>query len=400
MKFLFVHEVNWRSKVTYEIHDIPEVLSLAGHTAIFIDYPEHSDGSGADKTRLFRTTVSRKQSRAHAGSSVEVRTPGRLLPGALGRLFATFTFVPLLWKTLRSENIDAIVLYGVPTNGWQTVIIGRLLRTPVIFRSIDVSHLLRSTPFEAITRMAERFIYRRADYISVHNEALRNYCIKLGAEPTKISINYPRLDMVRFSPSKRDSALALECGIRPDQQVVFFRGTLYRFCGLELFLELFAPTLKTNPDVVVLIVGSGEAEKSINATVKRLAIQNQVVLRPFVNYVQLAKYICLADVSINTFVPSLVTDCALPGRVIQSLSCGIPVVSTPLEGLMSYTGDSTAVLYRQLDISFVEAINSLLLDEQRRIQMAISGRELIESKGDWTDFAAEFIRLAQIVITQ
>ena len=93
MKFLFVHEVNWRSKVTYEIHDIPEVLSLAGHTAIFIDYPEHSDGSGADKTRLFRTTVSPKQSRAHAGSSVEVRTPGRLLPGALGRLFATFTFV-------------------------------------------------------------------------------------------------------------------------------------------------------------------------------------------------------------------------------------------------------------------------------------------------------------------
>ncbi|NDC99922.1 glycosyltransferase, partial [bacterium] len=40
MRFLFVHEVNWREKVTYEIHDIPELLSIAGHEVTFIDFPE------------------------------------------------------------------------------------------------------------------------------------------------------------------------------------------------------------------------------------------------------------------------------------------------------------------------------------------------------------------------
>ena len=40
MKILFVHEVNWRKKPIYEIHDYPELLSLRGHEISFIDFPE------------------------------------------------------------------------------------------------------------------------------------------------------------------------------------------------------------------------------------------------------------------------------------------------------------------------------------------------------------------------
>jgi hypothetical protein len=108
MRFLFVHEVNWRSKVTYEIHDIPELLSLAGHTVFFIDYPEVSSDKSSLRARFFRTTVSTEHSRAHKGSSVEVLTPGRILPGLADRLIASLTFVPLLIKTIRKEKIDLI----------------------------------------------------------------------------------------------------------------------------------------------------------------------------------------------------------------------------------------------------------------------------------------------------
>ena len=110
MRFLFVHEVNWRSKVTYEIHDIPELLSLAGHTVFFIDYPEVSSDKSSLRARFFRTTVSTEHSRAHKGSSVKVLTPGRILPGLADRLIASLTFVPLLIKTIRNEKIDLIVL--------------------------------------------------------------------------------------------------------------------------------------------------------------------------------------------------------------------------------------------------------------------------------------------------
>ena len=398
MRFLFVHEVNWRSKVTYEIHDIPELLSLAGHKVFFIDYLEVSSDKSSLRARSFRTTVSTEHSRAHKDSSVKVLTPGRILPGLADRLIASLTFVPLLIKTIRKEKIDLIVLYGVATNGWQTVIISKMLRVPIIFRAIDASHLLRGSIFKVLIRMIERFIYTSVDHISVHNIALAEYCIKFGAKREKVSVEYPRLDMNRFSPGGRDNDLAAKYGIQPNQKIVFFRGTLYRFCGLEQFLELFSTTLRNDSNIVVLIVGSGEAEHSINAAIERLGIQRQVILRPFVDYTELVKYICLADVSINTFVPSLVSDCALPGRVLQSLSCGVAVVSTPLKGIVGYTGSSNAVVYATLGDEFVKAVNHLLANRDERDQLAVAGRRLIESKGDWNDFTSEFVRLAQKVV--
>ena len=104
--------------------------------------------------------------------------------------------------------------------------------------------------------------------------------------------------------------------------------------------------------------------------------------------------------SVNTFLPSLVTDCGLPGRVLQSLACGIPVVSTPLKGLISYTGDSKSVVYAPLGVEFVQAVNDLLLNKSERDLLSVAGRELVASKGDWQQFTPDFVELCQTVLAR
>ncbi|MDP4902182.1 MAG: glycosyltransferase [Ilumatobacteraceae bacterium] len=398
MRILFVHEVNWLEKVTYEIHDIPELLSIAGHEVSFIDFPEFSKADSRNHRFSFRTTRNLAQSRAHIGSKVDVLTPGAVVGGGLSRYFASLTFVPLFWRTARARKIDLVVLYGVPTNGWQTVFLSKILKIPVIFRAIDIAHLLRETKFKSLVKLAERYIYRNVDHISAHNDALKNYCIEMGAAPARVSIDFPRFDFDRFKPFKRDEDLALSLGIKPDQKVVFFRGTLYRFAGLELFVNLFSNYLRNNPDVCFLIVGSGEAESTIREKISKLGLEKQVILRPFVSYDELVRYICLADVSVNTFIPSLVTHCVLPGRVLQSIACGVPVVSTPLHGMMSYSKGSDTVIYRELDASFVDAVIDLLNNPTKSKEIGLASRELVISKGTWPDFVAEFSSLAQNLI--
>jgi len=399
MRFLFVHEVNWREKVTYEIHDIPELLSIAGHEVTFIDFPEFAKTDPRSKGFGFRTSRALAQSRAHPGSKVDVFTPGVVVGGSLRRYFATLTFVPLFWRTVRSRKIDLVVLYGVPTNGWQTVLLAKILKVPVIFRAIDIAHLLRETRFKFLVKKAERYIYKHVAHISAHNEALRNYYISSGASANKISIDFPRLDVERFKPTLRDEHLAANLGINPGQKVVLFRGTLYRFSGLEKFVELFAEYLRDNPDTCLLIVGSGEAESLIRETISRQKLGPQVILTPFVSYDELVRHICLADVSINTFIPSLVTHCVLPGRVLQSMACGIPVVSTPLQGMMNYSQGTDTVIYRALDESFVEAVSELLSDTARRKKLGVAGRDLVTSKGSWQDFVHGFSALASNLVS-
>ena len=145
MRLLFDHEVNWRAKVVYEIHDYPELLSLAGHEVVFIDFPVGETRREFSRFLDLRTRVRKGQTRAHEGSSVEVRTPGRVLPAPLDRLLASVTHAPAIWRALKHEKFDAVILYGAPTNGWQTVWIANRLGVPVIFRAIDVSHVLRKS---------------------------------------------------------------------------------------------------------------------------------------------------------------------------------------------------------------------------------------------------------------
>lgn len=399
MRFLFVHEVNWLEKVTYEIHDIPELLSIAGHDVTFIDFPEFSKTDPRNKRFSFKTTRAFAQSRAHTGSKVDVFTPGGVVAGNLRRYFTTLTFVPLFWRTIKERQIDVVVLYGVPTNGWQTVFLAKILKVPVIFRAIDIAHLLRETRFKSLVKLVERYIYKNVGYISAHNEALKNYCIDMGASANKVSIDFPSLDLDRFRPYTRDEDLALTLGIKPGQKVVFFRGTLYRFSGLETFIELFANYLRQNADTCLLIVGSGEAEPVIQQTILKLNLQQQVILTPFVSYDELVRHICLADVSINPFIPSLVTHCVLPGRVLQSMACGIPVVSTSLQGMMSYSQGTDTVIYRELDQSFVNVVSDLLSDTTKRRNLGAAGRNLVISKGSWQNFVHEFSELAQKVVT-
>jgi glycosyltransferase involved in cell wall biosynthesis len=120
-------------------------------------------------------------------------------------------------------------------------------------------------------------------------------------------------------------------------------------------------------------------------------------MRPFVSYDDLVPHICLADVSINTFIPSLVTHCVLPGRVLQSMACGIPVVSTPLQGMMNYSHGTDTVVYRNLDPSFVEAVVNLLADTTKSQVLGEAGRNLVAAKGSWQDFVDNFANLAQKV---
>jgi glycosyltransferase involved in cell wall biosynthesis len=397
MRFLFVHEVNWREKITYEVHDIPELLSIAGHEVTFIDFPEFAKTDPRNRNFGFRTSRVFSQSRAHQGSKVDVFTPGGVVAGNLRRYFATFTFVPLFWRTVRKRNIDVVVLYGVPTNGWQTVLLAKILKVPVIFRAIDIAHLLRDTRFKNLVKVAERYIYRNVAHISAHNEALKNYCVSLGASINNVSIDFPSVDLARFKPHPRDKELASSLGIHSGQKVVLFRGTLYRFSGLEIFIELFADYLRQNSDTCLLIVGSGEAEAKIRKTITKHGVEKQVIMRPFVSYDDLVPHICLANVSVNTFIPSLVTHCVLPGRVLQSMACGIPVVSTPLQGMMNYSHGSDTVVYRNLGPSFVEAVADLLADDTKSQILGDAGRNLVTAKGSWQDFVDNFANLAQKV---
>src|SRR5450756_161320 len=62
VNILVVHEVEWSSKVVYEVHEIPELLARRGHRVVFIDYEESYKRAGCFDVARVRTKV---RPRAH-----------------------------------------------------------------------------------------------------------------------------------------------------------------------------------------------------------------------------------------------------------------------------------------------------------------------------------------------
>jgi glycosyltransferase involved in cell wall biosynthesis len=376
MKILFVHEVSWFSKVVYEIHDFPELLSLSGNDVSFLEFEEHKPGARWK-------SVESIESRSHSGSTVNVISPPHVFSGLIRRLAATIIQPLTFIKLLKRIQPDVVVTYSIPTSGWQVVSICRRREIPVMVRAIDVSHKLRKSRFEAAIKKAERFVYSNADHVCANNEALRQYCISLGASPDRSSVIYPGIDTARFYPAQPRQDLQDELGIKPTDSVLLFMGTIFRFSGLTEILADLGPALHNNPTLKFLILGEGEDFIPLQRLVESLGLQHQVIMPGRIEYDILADYLRLGHVALLPFRPELVTHCALPGKVLQYLACGLPTIATPLNGLQSMIAPDKGVLYANNLKEMAIIAEQLSSDSQHRNLLSTQGIELMNSHCNW-----------------
>ena len=386
MRILFVHEVSWFNKVVFEMHDFPELLSLDGLEVHFLDFDE-------GKPRARWKPVTTIETRAHAGSQVLVTTPPKFLPGILGRLLATIIHPLIFLRLIKKIKPEVVVTYSIPTSGWQIAKICNLKKIPIVVRVIDIPHVLRETHFKPLVKWSERYVFGHADFVSTHNEALRQYCIGLGASPDKSSVIYPGIDMARFFPEPPRLDLQVKVGIQPTDTVLLFMGTIFRFSGLIELLAELAPTLQEDASLKFLILGEGEDFIRLQELAKSLGLQNQVIMPGRIEYDLLADYLRLGHVALLPFRPEPVTHGALPGKILQYLACGLPTIATPLDGLQSMIAPDQGVLYANGPKEMAKMAIQLASNADQRSQLSLRGVNLMNLHCNWQNQIQTFKKM-------
>jgi len=338
MKILFIHEVNYETKVIFEIQEFPELLAIQGHQVDFLHFPEHV----GIKNASFKTKVRKISGRVYDQARINLITPPTFGGSFIDRLISTITIIPLLWRLISKEKYDVIVLYAVPTSGWQASIIAKIKGVPLIFRALDVSHLLRSGLTEQLVKVAEWVVYRNATLISANNSALGSYCRYISGKPLPMKVNVPPLDFSHFQEQK-DQVLREKFGLQKNDFVLMFMGTFYEFSGIPKVIK----ELKNYPDqgLKVILVGGGKQEIKIREMVIQLELEKEVIFTGVIPYQQLPEIFSVADVAFNSFEPILISNVAFPHKVLQYLAAGIPTISTKLDGLYSSLGDRAGVIW-------------------------------------------------------
>ena len=356
MRILFVHEVSYRKKVIYEMHEFPELLSLRGHQVTFLEFDEGKRFWQA-KQALEREMIS---GRVHTQAKVDLIRPFQLgIPG-LDRLLATITVIPTLNSLLKNGNFDAVVLYAVPTYGLQTLWLARKHNVPVVFRALDVSHKIRSSFLAPIIKWVEQQVYKKTELLSANNQAMAKYCSELSRRTGQTAVHFPPLDLSHFQNSSRDLALRSTLGIAEGDRVIVYMGSFFYFSGLANAIDEFAEVSKSSPNFKFLLIGGGEQDSELRTKVATLGLAGKVVFTGFISYDELPRYLKMADVAVNTLEPTLVANVAFPNKVLQYMAAGLPVVSTRLDGLEQTFGERAGITWASDSRGVIRAASKLI----------------------------------------
>ena len=371
MKILFVHEVNYLTKPIYEYQEFPEGLARLGNQVAVVHFAEGAKPSGHGK-RAPRTIE--LKGRVWNDVQLSLYTPRTLSGSFIGRLGFALTSFWQINKILREYRPDVVVCLAVPTNGWQALLAAKKNRTPFVYRALDVSHKIRRGWFTPLVKAAEKFIYRASTSISANNLRMLKYCQEISGEQLDGAAHLPPLNLQTFAGGDRDKGRR-RLGLQKEAKVVLYLGSFFHFSGLDRCLIEMA---RVNDDSILLLIGGGDQMGNLKGLAERMGLSNRVLFTGFLPFQELPDLVSAADVAINPMLKSLVADCALPHKVLQYMACGIPVVSTNLDGLQATLGDDSGVTFRDSpELVMRDAIN---LASAKSIQSEVARKQLRKLK--------------------
>ena len=381
MRILIIHEIDWFKKIILEPHHFAELFSLQGHEVYVIDCQEPNI---KNLTKGFHTVIIPKSNRYYDNASVTVIRPPSLLIKGLNRLSNFLTCESVIRKIASEKKIDLILLYGVATNGIQTIKVSKELNIPVIFRVLDVAHGLVSIPIlRQLAKKYEKIVLSQSAKVFAPTNELRNYAIEMGAKADKTKIFPLGINLTDFKPMKKDFKLAKSIGIYEDDKVIVFIGTIYDFAGLDTIISKFDFLSKKIGKIKFLIVGGGPFLKQLQTMVRKKRKESQIIFTGFVPQKEIPKYISISDLCVNPFRINYVTERILPIKILEYLACGKPVISTPLKGTKEVLpNEDYGIVYSTSD-NFVNTISELLLNEQKLHDLEKKACAYLTKNHDW-----------------
>jgi len=223
------------------------------------------------------------------------------------------------------------------------------------------------------------FIYNNAGFFVAKTRRAKQFLIKLGCNPQRIAVIPPPIDTELFRPRKvNDEKLPFPL---EEKRIILQVGASRIGKNTFTLLKAFRILKKFYKDIALLIVvrGDNPFKASLKQAIKNLKMQHDVhILEDVPNY----KMPLIYQSAYVTVSPSLREIFGM--NILESLSCGTPVVATPTAGAEEMIIDGVNGLICP-DFSLQSLVNCLyrmLNDESLYLKIKKNARKSIVGKFD------------------
>lgn len=282
--------------------------------------------------------------------------------------------LPRLWLLMRQRKTDAVVTVGAGDKMFWGRLAARLAGVPVI------ASALHSTGWPDSVGRLNRLLTPLTDaFIGVADAHGKHLTEHENFPRAKVFTIYNGVDTKVFAP-REEASIRQELGIPADAPVMGILAALRPEKNHELFLrgaKEISARLQTAdsqlPAAHFVVIGDGERRKQLEHLADKLGISQ--VTHFLGSRSDVAEILPALDLVALTSHNE-----ASPVSILESLSCGVPVVSARVGSVPeSILPGETGELYESGDLAgFTQAAIKLLLDPAARKRLGDQGRQHIE----------------------
>ncbi len=256
----------------------------------------------------------------------------------------------------------------------------------------------------------ERTAFENADgVVAVSNAMADDVCDLYDVDPARVRTIYNGIDLNQYQPRLNEEVLRKH-GVDPDTPYVLFVGRITRQKGI---LHLVNAIKHLEGDVqVVLLAGAPDTddiEQEMTDRVERARETSHADITWIAEMLPKDEVIAFYSHADVFVCPSVYEPFGIIN--LEAMACETPVVASAVGGIPEIVvpdetgllvefeavgdGDADPVDPAQFSRDLADAVNELLADPARRVQMAQASRERVETVFSWTAIAEQTLDFYQ-----
>lgn len=239
----------------------------------------------------------------------------------------------LFVNAIRYQSDIIMICKPHPMNSIAGIFAKILNRTRLLYLDVDDYESASgnfSNKFQLnVIKFFEKFVPKVVNKITTNTYYMKDLMISWGIPHAKIIYLPNGVDLDRFSkPSSRELyKLKHRLGITNKKVIGYIGSMSLANHPIDLLLDAFCEIYKTQPNVVLLMVGGGEDFDKIKRLVRKLKIESSTIFVGKVSYEDVYIYYHLCNVTVDPVRDNDACRARAPLKIFESIACGVPVVT-------------------------------------------------------------------------
>lgn len=308
------------------------------------------------------------------------------------RLIGFFMYTFSKWLKIRSliknEGIN-IIHYHTLFDAFIAKFIPRISK-------IQTEH---SSMFLEAVEKGEYKLYKQSFYHADHvigpSKELVDTFVELGVNPDKTSFISNGVDIEKFNPNVKGDEIKRKYKINANEKVILCPRRLEPKNGVYYFIRAIPYIIKQNSNVKCLIVGDGSESDKLKDEVAKLEISDKVIFAGSAPNSKMPEYYAVSDIVV---LPSLIEATSIAG--LEAMASSKSLVGTNVGGIPQIITDGeTGILVPPKNPKMLaRAINYLLINDEKRIEMGLKARKRGEKDFSWNIIAKKVLKIYEAVL--